>query len=438
MAEPALAAPAAPAADLVVPKLSSSSHEGGYSYKVTVDLELKIDSPVIDTRFPLDGVPLAGVWAIEIRREKEDNRFMAGATFERRPTPYVDHVTQIPYTGFRMTVTPQHLDHVVSNTNGAFNPSTQRKYRFIFEIRQDGLVPSLQATELAKRMGDSGTKALPNDVRIFFPSAAGRPAELWTSEALLMKTSPYFRSLFRSGLAETIPVSSKRARRPDKGSSAPRRTRSRSPADKDFVDSDDETGELTFRLKRPELHDPREGAEFPYKQVTVTQAAYSTYRAVLLWMQTFYIRFSPPSSSFLPANIKNTRANALRDAHDEDPSLPLPVSPKSVFRLAHYLELEPLETLALQHFRTHGLSLENAPVELFSELAAGHPHWRAMVLGWVVEHWDDVKTTAGWKGMMRRVAMDEVDGAGAVMVELMTSLDEMKGALPSVPTRDSN
>ncbi|BGP49000.1 hypothetical protein JCM10450v2_004879 [Rhodotorula kratochvilovae] len=334
-----------------------------------------------------------------------------------------------------MTVTPQDLERIVRDTNSAFNPSAQCKYRFVFRIWQDSLVPTMQATELAKRIEDSGTKALPNDVRIFFPSTAGRPAELWTSEALLMKTSPYFRSLFRSGLAETIPVSSKRARRPDEGSSAPRRTRSRSPADKDFVNSDDETDELTFRLKRPELHDPREGAEFPYKQVTVTRAAYSTYRAVLLWMQTFYIRFAPPSSSFPPANIKNTRADALRDAHNEDPALPLLVSPKSVFRLAHYLELEPLETLSLQHFRTHGISLENAPVELFSELAAGHPHWRAMVLGWVIEHWDEVKTTAGSKGMMRRVAMDEVDGAGAVMVELMAKLDERGDKSASSPSR---
>ncbi|GAA6005675.1 uncharacterized protein JCM10292_006734 [Rhodotorula paludigena] len=176
------------------------------------------------------------------------------------------------------------------------------------------------------------------------------------------------------------------------------------------------------------MHDPRSSTGFSYKQVKMTQAAYSTVRAVLVWMQTAFIRFAPLSSSCLPlnSNAKKTRSDHVLDALRKDPKLPLLCSPKSVFRLAHLLDLDDLETTCVAHF-TSQLSVETAPSELFSELSRLFKPWRKATLDWVVEHWDDVKKSQKWKDMMERIADDDVDGAGAVMVELMGALDEKRG-----------
>ena len=260
-------------------------------------------------------------------------------------------------------------------------------------------------------------------MRLFFPAAGGRSdAVLWTSESLLTLSSPYFRTLFSSGLAETVSAGSKRARRP---AASTRTVKDRSSA-KSFEDSDDETDKLVLGPSDDALDD----VDFSYKQVVVTQAAYSTYRAVLLWMQTGFITFAPLSSSFdrAPEPLKS-RTDAIKAMHKEDPRLPYPVSPKSVYRLAHVLELQELEALAMRHFRMEALSLETAPAELFSDLSRDHVAWRAIVLDWVVERWSEVEESKGWKTMMQSVEDGGAGDVSTIMVDLLRRLAlKVKGA----------
>ena len=244
-------------------------------------------------------------------------------------------------------------------------------------------------------------------------------------------------------MAETVPVRLPRADEDDDSGLSPPSERLSAPEGLVATvagDSDDETDRVDLERSSRSLHDMRKDGAFSYKQVVVTQAAYSTYRAVLLWMQTGYIAFAPLSSSFdrAPEPLKS-RTDAIKAMHKEDPRLPYPVSPKSVYRLAHVLELQELESLAMRHFRKEALSLETAPAELFSELARDNVEWRTMILDWIMERWDEVEGCEGWTATMQRVEKGEIDGAASLMVEVLRRVAKRKGAssLPLAPRRAS-
>ncbi|GAA5856714.1 hypothetical protein JCM8547_008804 [Rhodosporidiobolus lusitaniae] len=73
-----------------------------------------------------------------------------------------------------------------------------------------------------------------------------------------------------------------------------------------------------------------------------------------------------------------------------------PVSPKSVYRLAHLLDLPALLSLALVTFRSQ-LTVSNAAIELFSETAACYDEIGTAVLDSVWVNLAAVKASAGWE-----------------------------------------
>ncbi|GAA6022693.1 hypothetical protein JCM8202_002740 [Rhodotorula sphaerocarpa] len=111
--------------------------------------------------------------------------------------------------------------------------------------------------------------------------------------------------------------------------------------DGDFDDSDDETDKV-FRDQRRSPAKPRSPHVTPHKNVVVKDTAYTTYASVLLWLATRSICFAQLRSA--PEQI---RLADLTAANEANPCLPLPASPKSVYRLAHLLELDDLRAIAL-------------------------------------------------------------------------------------------
>ncbi|GAA5912676.1 hypothetical protein JCM8208_007726 [Rhodotorula glutinis] len=460
MAQPAAAAPAAVP---FVAKVASSSFDGAYRFRLVANLELDILAPSLDVKCAFDQVPLTGKWSLAVVRE--DDKVVVRVRHTNKRPQVVDGVeTSITlewddgirrhrlatvgeagpvragtgrvaprdgdtvYAGSAVTLPVTSLDELARESGGAYDPAVQRKYRVSVELYNSGPRSSPQAVDLARRIAGSCTELSPHDVRLFFPATRNREAaELWTTEHLLTTSSAYFRDLFDSGLAESVPVGSKRARTGEAagGGSPPGRSLAPPALDKPFEDSDDEVDRVAFQLTFSAIDEDAEPAPVSYKQVTITQAASSTYRAVLVWLQTGFIRFADLSSAFDPhASPSSSRAAAVMSAHDVDPLLPFPVSPKSVYRLAHILELDLLKAVALRHFRDECLSVKTAPIELFSELAVGYATWRDMVLEWIVERWTEVEAGTAWRDTMRRVKEDEVDGAAAILVELTTRLGQ--------------
>lgn len=186
--------------------------------------------------------------------------------------------------------------------------------------------------------------------------------------------------------------------------------------DGDFDDSDDET-DKALEDQRRSLAKSRSPHVTPHKSVVVKDTAYTTYASVLLCLATRSIRFAQLRSA-----PEQTRLADLTAANEANPGLPLPASPKSVYRLAHLLELGDLRAVALDEFFSR-LQVENAAVELFSDTAGVYPELRDRVLDFVVRKHAKVAATSAWTTMQARADRGELPpGSAATAIELARRL----------------
>lgn len=277
---------------------------------------------------------------------------------------------------------------------------------------------------------DLAKQPQPHDVRLVFPYGEKPARELWSNSTFLSQVSPYYRAMFASGAIETIPRRSKRRRLASPAPASANVDDSSNDAP-DWCDSDDETDELT-REAEAEVENSssaNEDLEMEYCEVPTRQTAYSTFRAVLLYMQTGYIDFAPLASSTAPRNsfATTTRKEAL--ARDKAKSLRLPyaVSPKSVYRLAHLLQLPALQELALENLAS-ALSVSGAASELFSPVSIAYEEVRKVVRAFVLKHLEAVCATDAWKEYKDRAARGEIEGGAMVLAELFDGMVAAKHA----------
>ncbi|GAA5898106.1 hypothetical protein JCM6882_003328 [Rhodosporidiobolus microsporus] len=251
---------------------------------------------------------------------------------------------------------------------------------------------------------------VPQDVLLYFPRCR---RQIWTSEGVL-RQAPYFDSLFNSGFSETevnaTPPCSKAVVNP-----------------LPFYDSDDEDAD-DFE----EFSDASPPAVAPHKTVTITETSYWTYLAVVCWLQSGQITFAPLTSSFLwpeyslAAAAQARKDTILRTSFDSDhsPMRVLPVSPKSVFRLADFLDLSALATLALADFSSR-LTVFNVVHELFSEGSAYCHQIREKALEFVVKNLGEVVKSEEWRGVKARAEAGELqEWEGRVWTKLAIRLAE--------------
>ncbi|GAA5842237.1 hypothetical protein JCM11251_006755 [Rhodosporidiobolus azoricus] len=137
---------------------------------------------------------------------------------------------------------------------------------------------------------------------------------------------------------------------------------------------------------------------------------------------------SPLRSTFSANKTSDsvTRRDFLEDKLDDDPSLPLPVSPKSMYRLADLLRLpdaDPLTSLCLRAF-ANSLTHHGAALELFSDVSNCFEPFRKIALDYVITNWHDVSETASWKEKMAEAKAGELPEATGVMVELLEAREE--------------
>jgi len=255
-------------------------------------------------------------------------------------------------------------------------------------------------------------------VRIVFPHAGGSDgAELWTTAAFLSSSSSYLERRLASASAGTARTGAKRSRTSSRVKVEPT-----DEVEKDFADSDDETDAI-LRDEEPSplsLYDVSQHADLEYEEMRAPPSAYSTFRGVLRYLETGYIRFAPLSSSCLPvlASAKTSRAEAVKRLRGAHPSLPIPVSPKSTYRLARLLDCEPLQQAALVEL-SEQLSVDNAADELFDKASQTYGEWRRVVLAYVVQNWDGVMVSAAWKDAQARIARDEIPGVAPLLMDLV-------------------
>ncbi len=200
--------------------------------------------------------------------------------------------------------------------------------------------------------------------------------ELWANSTALKQASPYsktiFESQFKEGVASTR-VSVAATPSP--------------PSDEDHsLDSDDEADKVPFKLAAT-----RTEASLPagVREVVITSTAYTTYHTTLVWMLYDHIAFAPLTNTpFLLSAEPNSKASPPA----VDPDLPLPASPKSVYALAHLLELPDLMKLALNNLRSQ-LTADNVLYQIVSDVAV-HDEVRQSITAFAKTRWRSIRNTS--------------------------------------------
>ncbi|BGP12353.1 hypothetical protein JCM10213_006515 [Rhodosporidiobolus nylandii] len=415
-------------------------HHSQESYRLSWDFDLRglLTHPAMHAQQPVSVIKLPGSWSVSVGHD--GGARWVGLTYGFMPPGYIatsaDRVYRLswldnggrPHRVATTTVTgpfPMPSSQpgmsfpgegvrvwdsdwraAQDRANGAYDPLRHDRYRLSVVFRRsypkkpvstDGQKEQL-SKELAQRMSGVNFEQLPHKLRLFFPRVYKDGAELWANAELLTRASSHFEDLLKSGFAESSPRLGKRARKnrsPSVEIVAPKQE------DKSFEDSDDETDDFLFSKKPPSHSQSSEADDISFRQI-----------------DTGFISFTPLTSSFVPSqSSSNPREDFLSRAYDKNPSLPLPVSPKSAYRLAHYLDLEDLQNLSLNALHSF-LSPECAAQELFDDASLTHPAISDVIVEYVKANWAAVKASEGWEKVSKQVEDDAIPGAAPVVLQL--------------------
>ncbi|POY71203.1 hypothetical protein BMF94_5515 [Rhodotorula taiwanensis] len=265
----------------------------------------------------------------------------------------------------------------------------------------------------------------PNDVSFEFPTVGKR---LWTSQRLLIASAPYFATLLSSDFLEGNFLEASTSAQGTPGPSDMHDSH-------DLNDSDDETDEHFYGSGTPAEAAPSPNAAVSYKQIVVRGTAYTTYFAALLYFATGHISFAPLRSSFSGAgepgssDKDGTRLAALSKILEEAPDVPVPASPKPIYRLAHMIDCAELQQRALDSFWKQ-LGVTNVLAELFSDVANAHPAIRDAALDYASKHWGKISRTEQWEELKRSAADGALPAAAAHTAMLLAE------RTPAKPARD--
>lgn len=171
------------------------------------------------------------------------------------------------------------------------------------------------------------------DVVLLFPRRSQAPRQLWVHRSLLVNASAYWASLFESEMAESQLVPAAQPL----GDIGERVIQAGDISESDGASDDEGSSTATWAER---------GLAADAYRITVRDASYTTYRAVLGFLVTGRIAYAP-----LRSRGAQARAAAIRDHQTAHPSLPALVSPKQVYVVADKLELAELKVCRSQHPR---------------------------------------------------------------------------------------
>lgn len=250
----------------------------------------------------------------------------------------------------------------------------------------------------------------PNDVRFVFPRPDGTSLELWANSTILGEASPYLKTALESRFVEGSKESAKR-RKKDKGAAIEQPSVYDAEGDSD-AEGDDVIAEFERGSKK--VHDDHQ-----YHELT-PEACYTTYRAFLAWLHSGHIVFAAPHNDLAhPASNAAERLQVLRQTLANKPSAVLPTSPRSLFELAHLLDVVELQHLAF-HAIERQLTRDTVASLLFSKTAMRHEAVKKEAVDFATQQWGQVRQSAGWVAVDKMVQAGEGDDHyAAVAFELL-------------------
>lgn len=143
------------------------------------------------------------------------------------------------------------------------------------------------------------------------------------------------------------------------------------------------------------------------RHILVRDTAFRTWKALLLYLYTNKIVFSPLKSQGQPR------------AHVEgpDPSALWPCSPKSMYRLGRKVRLDSVRDQAFGAIRS-GLNAENILQELASSLTSQYPEILQMHVQVLLQHITSVPVIQNLPSLIRRIVDSELPHGGDIIIDL--------------------
>lgn len=143
------------------------------------------------------------------------------------------------------------------------------------------------------------------------------------------------------------------------------------------------------------------------RHILVRDTAFRTWKALLLYLYTNKIVFSPLKSQGQPR------------AHVEgpDPSALWPCSPKSMYRLGRKVRLDSVRDQAFNAIRSC-LNAENILQELASSLTSKYPEILQMHVQVLLQHITSVPVIQNLPSLIRRIVDSELPHGGDIIIDL--------------------
>jgi len=162
--------------------------------------------------------------------------------------------------------------------------------------------------------------------------------------------------------------------------------------------------------------------------IEVTDAAYTTFKALLYFLYTDSISFAPLSSTYrclkdeametgVPflygsrkayGNAMIARAAFIGSGGQSVPSgsavdSSLVCSAKAIYRLADKLNLTELKSRAFEHI-TRSLTVQNIPMEVFSSFTSAYEEIRKIEVNYMLTHWNEVRDGRSMKTVLKMLS----------------------------------
>ncbi|KAL1696161.1 hypothetical protein GGG16DRAFT_43618 [Schizophyllum commune] len=141
--------------------------------------------------------------------------------------------------------------------------------------------------------------------------------------------------------------------------------------------------------------------------VRINDFAFQTWRALVLYLYTGEITFCA------------LKASGTRQASSKLP--PTACSPKSMYRVAHMLDMKDLQDRCLQNIKSQ-LNAKNIVQEIFSVFTSRYTEVRDMEVAILKKHYRDTACAQERKRMMLKVAKGELPHCGEVVNAFMDLL----------------
>ncbi|BGP12323.1 hypothetical protein JCM10213v2_000236 [Rhodosporidiobolus nylandii] len=450
---PAVDPPAAPSIAYLT-DLSKVAHD----FQIVLN-DLPLLKAGLNLTLPLD-LPFAGVWTLVVTRDNKVTTFEVQAdaplgsvgcsVYCTMALEAMDEGRRIPiskqnHTILSMPIFPSQtrssfpLDVRAYDTSGAteknrmYDPAKHRQY--LLKLRLEAHSPfsfEPAAAIPAVMRSRSGVDEVPHphDLCLVFPRLSGSPLRLYANRDSLARSTTYFEDLIDALPAEEEPLEEERPRkRARRGAKAEEEDGGQEGAveepvqvqHRDEPDSDDETDDWYAASHETEPRATPDANTSTMAFLTITNANYTTVRAVLSWLSTGFISFAPLTSACseeeAPSFTESARLShvlAVANAYDTDL---LPASIKSVYRLASLLGLNDLVILTTSYLRG-ALSPSTAALELVSPLALEVDAVQQIVVDFVLANIDAAEESEAFKSVVADIKDGERPELAKVMVKL--------------------